>query len=252
MSGEDALRAKLARLAAETPGARHRRLEGPDAEALIAAIVAEIDLTVLGRTLDFENARGEVLALDAAGRRLLRLRGLPPGPGAAAAADLMGRPLSGADAPALADLRALLAAFAGDGGALTLRVGRLTAPPDGAEIGCHARTLAEIWSRPGAAPAVPHGAGIAGFVEACAARAPAWLVTEGGTVSAQSPPSPARDRLLRLARSDAPARGSCVVTGVPGAPVLLFRGVLGDQHVLLSYPAAGLQELLSYWRAAAS
>lgn len=257
MSGKKQVGDKLSRLAGRASRPLDYRLEAPDVAALAAAILSEVDEIVLGRSVDFTEARGGVLGLDIAGRRLLRVRSLPPGPGAEGFAAFLGAPLSGGDTAALTALHAALGALVSGGGAVDVTVRRLADPPEGADIGCNASALAAAWATadgPPEAPASAAAPGVAGFVAACAGRAAAWIVTEAGEVSDHTGPDAEVARLRALSQSVTPETGlggagpACAVFGVPGTAQLLFRGDHDGRGVLLICTAGALQTLLSQWR----
>lgn len=249
---DDRLKDRLAWLAAGPSRPLDYRLAAPDEAALIAAVLEEVDAAVLGRALDIQTEKGGVLGLDIAGRRLLRVRALPPGTAGGDA--LVGKPLSATDTEALAALRAALAGLVRGGGPLRITLSRLATPAGGADIGCAAATLAEAWAAPDPAPSAAQGRGIAGFVEACSERASAWVVLEGGAETGRSGPDADCARLLALSHVASPLAGveapASLIIGQTGGEQVLFRGKMKDAEVLLIHPVAGIQELRNLWRAA--
>ncbi len=78
MTEDRRLRDKLAKLAAEAETVEDgRRRLSPGATGLVAAMLAEIDETILGRRITFETDHGRRLSVDVANRRLLRVAEVP-------------------------------------------------------------------------------------------------------------------------------------------------------------------------------
>lgn len=78
MTEDRRLRDKLAKLAAEAETVEDgRRRLSPGAAGLLAAMLAEIDETVLGRRITFETDGGRRLSVEVANRRLLRMSEAP-------------------------------------------------------------------------------------------------------------------------------------------------------------------------------
>lgn len=254
MSDIARLKDKLTQLAAPGSDAAPRRLAAPDAAGLTAAILDEIDTTVLGRALEFRNARDEVLGLDVTGRRLVSVRQVPETSAAAAFSAFLGKPLTGAEAEALRPLGTVVAAFVGDGGPLTLTARPLSdRTASGGDIGCTPAVLAEAWAIP--QPDTHDGGGLAAFIVACTEQAGAWLVLAGDEIVEKSGSAARLDRLARAARGGLSGavrlKGpdpACLILRHPGGRDLLFHGYDGALDVLMFFPAEASAQLLALWR----
>lgn len=137
---EDRLEGQLVRLGAPIPRSNsgQRCLSAPDARALLANLLREVDETILPRRMVIEIGGRAVADLHVAACRLLHLD-LPDGPSSGQ---------NGSKAPdqvALIFIRQLQGVL-GDATALTLRITRLTPEPNAANTGCSARGLARAAS----------------------------------------------------------------------------------------------------------
>src|SRR5690606_8925710 len=117
---------------------------GGDAEARLAALLTEIDETMLPRRLRFQTDIGATLSADGYGRRLLSLP--PPAPQGLSAGHtaLVGQPLHTLPEDSLSDLRALLLAFLAPASRLSVAHAPLPQPRDPAALGVAAETLARL------------------------------------------------------------------------------------------------------------
>ena len=241
----------MERLASPAAPGAVRRLAADDAEGLMAAILCEVDETMLGRELDFRNGRGETVGLDVLGRRLLRVRAIAPADRAAPFPGLAGTPLADPQAPAAAALRALLAEFVAGSDSLTVTARKLARRPQSADLGCAPQALAEAW---GLVLRDDGPEGIAGFIAACDALADAWLALENRAPSARSgdPALAARLAAIAAAGIALPERNApgCIVLDGPGGAQLLLYGRDGGQEVLMAFPADRLEAVLDAWQRA--
>lgn len=144
----DRLERKLAKLAAlpdpSTPGGRE--IAAGPLDALLAAILTEIDETLLWRRLSFRTAPdGPALHLDVYGRRLVRLGSPLPAGLSANGKALADQTL---DDDSAQTLREVLGGWLGPSARLAVRVGKPPGPRDPLAFGIAARTLAEAWGIP--------------------------------------------------------------------------------------------------------
>ncbi|MFC2968010.1 hypothetical protein [Acidimangrovimonas pyrenivorans] len=241
------------RTAAERDGGRLLDLAGPGDGT--AAILREIDETVLGRELDFTNDAGAVLGLDVSGRRLLRVRSVPD----AAFAALAGQALSGTRDETAATLHGLIERFAGTSAALTVTARKLARRPQvGEELGCAPAALAEAWQVSLTAP--PRGGGLDGFLATAAPLSRAWFVLDGDEITDQAGDDALLQRLYAAAEAgiplpepeggDAEAPVCLIQRGPdPDAPAVLF-GAAGARSLLMLFPPDRLRALRLAWRRA--
>ncbi len=123
-----------------TPG-EGRKLQGSDAGARLAALMAEIDETILPRRLTLTSDEG-ALHLAVANRRLEAL--LPPAPNLDGAEDLAGQALQDVDDPAVKALHGVVEQFLAVHGGIGLSARRLDVS-FASDIGVPANVLARAW-----------------------------------------------------------------------------------------------------------
>lgn len=164
MSGEDPdRRARIARTLdalgapAEPQGPEGRPLPVPSPEAMLEAMLAEIDRTVLARELRLRHPDGSELRIEAGNRRLLGFAAPIPDRLAALVARLPQTGLSYAGAGELAAVRDIFLAFHAGAAAVSLRMEPLSrrVPPD--EAGASVATLRQAFAAPAAAEPAPAG-----------------------------------------------------------------------------------------------
>lgn len=185
MSDFARLESKLNKLRARerTPG-EGRKLRGPNADALLAAIVDEIDETILPRRLSFALESGSVLHLAAANRKLQAV--VSPAP-AGLPDSVCDQELGDVDDPTVAAIAEGLRAVLADGGTLTLssiRPKTLFA----SDIGIQTSLLRKAWQidEQDSAPAAKDpGEILGGFLASLGDEALAWLRIEGEAVTDQ-------------------------------------------------------------------
>lgn len=232
---------------------------GPGGAPGLAAILREIDQTVLARRLTFANGRNGSVALLAYRRRLLRIEGVSPDGLAGEAGEISGIVLTGADDSTVARLGDLLRAFA-DGAA---QISVLTAAPEedapGQANGVSAEALAAAWGVDLYGAAGPGGAvSVTGFLERCGPLATAAMLFSGGTLrdsrgseddlAALQPVAGLRAGSVPL--PGAQPRGGRYFTllrrGAGDGRLLVLAGQ-GDETVLILAPAAHLSGIVACW-----
>lgn len=241
---------KLAAPAGAGGGAASRALGQGD--AALAALLEEIDETVMARRLLLSNAEGAEMALDVCNRRLLRAGAVEGGGPEALAAET----LTYAGIEDLAALRARLTRFCAAGDA-RLRTSRAR---DGATLeqtGVAVATLRQAWALPAAPGATPGcgGQGVPALCEALADLALASaLVRHDERPSLHGAPALA-DRLATLlpethARLSGPGPQALVLVGeARDAPALLLLRDDTACAVLAVAPDA-VAQTIARWREA--
>lgn len=185
MSDFARLENKLAKLRQRerAPG-EGRKLRGATADALIVAIVGEIDETILPRRLSFALESGGTLHLAAANRKLQAV--MSPAP-TGLSAKLCDKMLGDVDDPAVGKIAAGLRKILAEGGTLTLSSVR---PPSlfASDIGIQTSQLRKAWQieEHESAPAQQDPAEIlSGFLGSLSDEVVAWLRIEGEAVTDQ-------------------------------------------------------------------
>lgn len=187
MSDFARLEDKLAKLRQrERIAGEGRRLRGATAEALLAAVVTEIDETILPRNLSFSVEKGVTVHLSVANRRLQALVAPAPALDGIDVAALAGQPLSDAEDAALGEVKkVLLAAFA-DAAPVAIQSAR----PEGAgfpsDVGVPSNILARVWglAEVSGEELSPEDI-LSRFLSGIAEDAIAWLRIEGEDVTDQ-------------------------------------------------------------------
>ena len=165
-----------------TPG-EGRKLKGDTVDALIAALVAEIDETILPRRLTL-SADDIAIHLAVANRRLQAM--LEPAVAIDGAAELAGAALPDAEDPGVPALRAILdMAFSAEPN-FSISARRLDATY-GSDIGVPANLLARAWGISDVTPAKALAPAeiLSNFLTGLGDEAVAWLRIEGEEVSDQ-------------------------------------------------------------------
>lgn len=174
------LEEKLAKLRyrERAPG-EGRKLRGAGADGLLAAIVTEIDETILPRRLTFDLPEGAV-HLAVANRRLQALLGPAP---ASVPETLVGQKLPDVEEPAVAELGTVLKTLLADAEAVGVSAKRLS-ENFGSDIGVPAEHLPRVWSVK-AKNALSPTETLEAFLSGLDAKAVAWLRIEGEEVTGQ-------------------------------------------------------------------
>ncbi|MEO1537305.1 MAG: hypothetical protein AAFR73_06205 [Pseudomonadota bacterium] len=183
MSDFARLEEKLAKLRQRerAPG-EERKLRGNGADTLLAAIVTEIDETILPRRLSFALDQGKV-HLAVANRRLQALLG--PAPGGVPEA-LVGKALPDVEDPAVAELGNVLKGLLASSDAIGVSATRLT-EGFGSDIGVPAEQLPRVWSVAESTAKTPQEI-LDAFLAGLETGSTAWLRIEGEEVTGQGGP----------------------------------------------------------------
>ncbi|MCR8725020.1 hypothetical protein [Frigidibacter sp. ROC022] len=253
---------KLTRLAsAPGPIMAEGRLVG-SGTGLLAALLNEIDETVLARRLGFTTDTGLRLFCDVYGRRLLALR--PPVPEGVetlpGAETLIDKPLGALDAQGMAQLRTIFETVLNGATRLFASSSELPGGRNPAVLGTAASTLAAAWDLTlDAAP--PAGPPLELFHSAAAPLALAWLQVSDKTADKWGG---AQDGVARLTRFAAETRANLLApdpdpTAGPRFTVLSRQGDSGNLIIaqdgptalVLLVPAERLPQITDAWRAVA-
>ncbi|NNE81078.1 MAG: hypothetical protein HKN18_12490 [Silicimonas sp.] len=169
-----------------------RKLRGADADALVQALVTEIDETILPRRLTL-TAGPVALHLAVANRRLQAL--LAPTPDIKGAGELADKALPDAEDPAVPALLQVVTRAFSDGHPVEVSAMRLRAQ-FGSDVGVPANLLARAWNVKPTAP-TPKNPGdvLGGYLQEISTDAIAWLRIEGEEVTDQNGPE---DRVAAL------------------------------------------------------
>lgn len=150
---------KIRRLAAvQTPSPEGIVLRAFGGRNLLAALLVEVDDTVVGRTLHVTNDAGGALLFDVANRLLLNVRRRDAAVPSSAPAKLISVPENPQNPEFLAALRDLLDGFIGQSQTLVLGTGKAPESQPSETIGISAANLAKAWDldlRPKGAPSLP-------------------------------------------------------------------------------------------------
>jgi hypothetical protein len=243
---------RLVKLAAAGLGeGRERRLQAERPEALLRAVLVEIDTLVLPRELRIRNLAGHTVSIEAAERRVLALRefdnhGQPRAE----------KPVSSEDANAIL---ASLSGLIGDDATIHLSWSPLGRDFDPAETGISAVALSEVWEMPLTdAHAQEAGDAIDTFLSHALDRIRAWVMISGD-VSESFGDDGLIEGLNSLAESD---RGKAVesvgrATDDPWYFVILSDAHKGDASVLaeiggtrllMAVAAEDVGEVADAWR----
>lgn len=163
-----------------------RRLRGATPEALLAAVVTEIDETILPRRLTFAVENGPTVHVAVASRKLQALVSPAPAVKGANAAGLADAPLSDPEDASVAALRdVFLAAFA-DAGSVAIRSSRLDGVGFASDVGIPANILGRAWGVETAEEGLPSPDKVlSGFLSRVSGDTLGWLRIEGEDVTDQ-------------------------------------------------------------------
>lgn len=256
------LAAKLAKLASATevvsPKGRPLRADSPS--SLVAALLTEIDETILARTLEFTSASGAVLSVDVFSRRLLRVnapvpRGAPKG--------FEGQVLTDADPRKIGGLLRVFKAFADKDHVAYVKSRPVSKPVEASDYGLAAMILGGLWEMPlqGGTPTTAK-ARMQAFYDGCEGKAEGWILLKDAAPVVAAGDDGALDRLGAYAEAALePLVAAKAVARTPAAnPAFVLLGTDGpdglsvmlateeDHAVLAVIPAAKLDEMSALWR----
>lgn len=187
MSDFARLEDKLAKLRQrERISGEGRKLRGSTPEALLSALVTEIDETILPRRLSFIVEGGATVHLAVANRRLQALVSPGPDVNGADVGTLADKPLADPDDPGVGGLRdVLLKVFDGEP-VVAIRSARPAGGGFPSDVGIPANILARAWGIDGTSDEAPSpDAVLTRFLSELGDDAIAWLRIEGEDVTAQ-------------------------------------------------------------------
>jgi len=251
------LKQNLTRLTQEAVGIAGgvRELVIPDQGGALAAIIVEIEDTILPRRLIFENDRAESLILNISSRRVMSFARKDNGSFDNQFEEISDRQIS--------LLRETLVTFAATAKRVTLRFEFYDAPRDFANIGVRGMSLHESDGVSETLPASPQGeAGrdLNKFVESCTEIASALVSTEGTKVVLTRGDAGLLSSLQDLALaelsgisdpSEIIAQDQCIVmSGSEGSERAVLCGVSGTQMVFAAFATDRLNEMMTLWSAA--
>jgi len=270
MTDQRRLQDKLQKIAVSAEFSAGRRVlhtgQGGD---FLVAILHEIDETILGRLLVFENDNGACIELDAANRHLLRLNQTSGDDALAVHADLCDRQFSDADGAGTSALAALLQVFLAGTKTLHVSAKKLNRTPEVTEIGYSAHFLADAWgiglygADPTAPPDLPELPDQSEpFIGYCQDIALAWIRLDSDGKTDQSKKSAALTRLIKLcdASSSAHIKALDGLGGLAAARRSVILGHGPDQQAVLwlqsgsgqlycLIPGAELAAVIAGWHA---
>lgn len=264
MSDKKRLKDTLLKLASEISPVEDgwRRIEGENEAGPLAAVLAEIDETLLPRALGLRSEGGDILLLEVGDRRLRRL--VSPAPaGLSAFGQLFDGSLSVPSDDTIDSIGEMFRAFLSGGKPVWVRAKNLSDNAEHGLIGVSAATLARAWSvELTARPEIEPGAAFEEFVEAAVARSEAWLRSDGGEVVATSDPHAHAAWLENCGSVDwqsyfAAHRGHALVKDAPTLCVLgteaapnthLMMAAYGPVHFVALVSSSSLPDITGRWR----
>lgn len=236
MSGRDRLRDTLTKLGGEGGATGEpRRLEGATSDALLQAILTEIDETVLGRRLQFQ-ADNRRFVLDASNRRVLY------------AVEPVDIDLSGLDDPAQAEaLRTGLLSFLEGKSSVTVTASPSAAARESGTLGIAAAALSEAWSlETELSMSEPVSRVLARLFGEISGDVKAWMRFQDVEEIASDGPKEAVDALRRFIADHAPMamqQGDLGLTPVEG-PECIFMPPAARRDFPVLMAADGEERLL--------
>ncbi len=233
-----------------------RRLSGNNPEARLAALVTEIDETILPRRLQLESTSG-AMVLAVANRRLQAL--LSPAPSNVPKA-LVDHALPDIEDPVLAELGAVLKSFFDDPKPVRISATRL-AKPFGSDIGVPAGQLPRVWNvteQQSLSPAET----LKAFLDRISGKGVAWLRIEGEEVTDQGGTAKAVDALgqqaavfldgyfskFDVAFGEPTDTCGTLIAGADPSQNALFFVEIGELSAIISAPEAALLQIAADWR----
>jgi hypothetical protein len=257
MSDFARLEEKLAKLRQrERAVGEGRKLRGVGADAMLAAIVTEIDETILPRRLSFETPAGTV-HLAVANRRLQAL--LAPAPDGVPA-DLVGHALPDVEDPALAELGKALKGLLAEAETIGVTAMRGT-ESFASDIGVPAEQLPRVWSVAESSSITPAET-LEQFLASVDSGTSAWLRIEGEEVVSTGGTDEAVQMLTEQAavfldgyfskfdvafREPSYTCGTLISPGDGGDTALLFVEI-ETLSVIVSAPPSEILGIASAWQ----
>ncbi|MGI9390986.1 MAG: hypothetical protein ACR2O1_13080 [Boseongicola sp.] len=179
------LEQKLAKLRQRERASGEKRIVRGTTDKLLAAIIAEVDETILPRRLSFARADGAELHFAVANRRLQAL--LAPAPATEGAAQLADKAIRDAEDPNLAALHTVVLATLNSSDELTITTRRQSGGGFPSDVGVPVGQVARAWNIPESADdAATHDTMLKDFIEALGDRVLAWLRIDGEEVADQA------------------------------------------------------------------
>lgn len=246
------LEEKLAKLRQRerAPG-EGRKLKGTDGASRLAALVTEIDETILPRRLSFALGEAGALHVAVANRKLQAL--LPPSP-SGLSSPLAGAPLADPTAPGVAELGTAMAEALAAAETVPISSARQQ-EKFGSDVGIPATQLARLWNATPASPdAATSGEVLGGFLDEIGDAALAWLRIEGEDVTGQGGAPAQVEALGELAAifldsyfarfetaypEPADACGTLISPGTDARAALFFVEIGDVSAVILTTPEKG-------------
>lgn len=260
MSDFARLEEKLAKLRQRERGAGEGRIIRGDAARLLAAVLTEVDETILPRQVCFLGDDGTILNLAVANRRLQAM--MAPAPDVPGADALIGAPLTDADGDGAMALRDAILATMSKTESWTLSSARPGAGGGFAsDAGIPAAILMRAWG------AVAHASisaedKLKAFVGNVGDRAGAWILIEGEDVTGSHGPDEAIAALANHAAIvlDGYFSGrDAMLQGETGPAAMMFAGARGSRGLAFIDAGAAMAflvvkdsrgaELLAEWAA---
>lgn len=250
MSDKDRLRGILGKLATpgEFTGDGARRLRCGAVAETLAAILCEIDETILARKLVFRTDHGQVLECDVYNRRLLRL--VPPAPGglAAALAADFGPALTGADTDDMARVLEVFRHILNGAKAITVETHAPSQPVEATDLGPSAILLAQAWgvARDSARSDRDRAEKFASALNK-AASAWIWIGEDGVRSASGDGASQARLDALATGAESFDGRAECRVFA-PATGARLLAAKLGGHRLAAELDPEGAASIVETWR----
>ena len=250
MNDDDRLKDKLGKLAeplGQSPAPQREIFPGVDATPL-AAILREIDETILAREITFQTPGGKELVLAAANRHLMQLLRLG-GAGAPAIAGLDEQTLVEGDDALLANLHRALTYLGEDATGVSVSAQPLARTISPGEVGLSAEMLAARWQIALYGAQVPADPGLAKrFLGACAEFTIASLLFDSNDARQEAGPTEARSGLAAHADMDTeatpPRIAACFAAGQAPHYLVALGESEGDTRVVRVFAGATRAYLL--------
>jgi hypothetical protein len=187
MSQDQRLREQLSELGKHTTDAGQRTISGSDVGMLTTRILREVDETILPRKVIFENEIGQIFQIEAAARRILKVKFTATPTANANHDSVSGQIFSDPTGPLVAKLRHALSDFLSKTQSLTVATQKTDTQNDPSQIGCSAVSIAQVWGYDlFTSPANDAGDVLAQLIDACGESVVAWMLFDAETITAKS------------------------------------------------------------------